>query len=291
VTADNVRFENIDFLWRQRPEAITSPDRHALIDLRSAHVEFVGCTFQAVAVGSFELPPAIRMTGSSQHAALAPAVQVRLQQCALQGVACGVECALAGPAAIEVSNSLHLGRGALVRFSQPRHGDSPALVTLAHVTLRGASSVIEIDTGDSSEEFSQLNINASGCVLAPEGGGLLLFAGRQVKPSIGGRLKGIEWSGEGSLTPPGTAVAVWRHDEALETLPDDELSMDGLVASAMEFVGETTNDPSTSRLKKWLAPLQSDLTPGIADDLPKLAGGEWAIASTAKQSAGAAKQK
>ncbi len=130
VTADNVRFENIDFLWRQRPEAITTPDRQALVDLRAAHAEFVGCTFQAVAAGSSELPPAVRLAGNSQRSALAPAGQVRFERCALTSVACGVDCALAAPAAVEVCNTLYLGSGALVRFSQPRRSDAPASVTL-----------------------------------------------------------------------------------------------------------------------------------------------------------------
>jgi hypothetical protein len=173
-----------------------------------------------------------------------------------------------------------------VRFSQPRRGDAPAVVTLDHVTVRGAAAVIEINAGETAEELAPLSITANGCVLAPENGGLLSFTGRRVKASMAGRLRGIEWMGGSSLTPPGTPVAIWRHDETNEALSEEELSMDGLVASAVEFIGTATEDPANSRLKKWVAPLQSEQAPGIADDLPKLPNGESAIASAA-----AAKQK
>ncbi len=120
------------------------------------------------------------------------------------------------------------------------------------------------------DELAPLSITANGCVLAPEAGGLLMFTCRRATASLAGKLRGIEWLGGGSLTPPGTSVAIWRHDDATETLPDDELSMDGLVASAVDFVGPATNDPANSRLKKWSAPVQSEAPPGIADDVPEL---------------------
>ena len=65
VNVDRVRFENIDFVWRQRPEEIVSPERSALLDLKVGQTEFVGCTFQAEAAGSYELPTAIRLGSSS----------------------------------------------------------------------------------------------------------------------------------------------------------------------------------------------------------------------------------
>ncbi len=97
VSADNVRFENIDFLWRQRPEGIASAERQAIIDLRGAHAEFVNCTFQAQAGGLADLPVAVQMTGGSPRTSLAPAGQVRLEQCALAHLACGVDLRPAEP--------------------------------------------------------------------------------------------------------------------------------------------------------------------------------------------------
>ncbi len=146
--------------------------------------------------------------------------------------------------------------------------------------------MIEINAGDTAEELAPLSITANGCVLAPETGGLLMFTGRRAKASMAGKLRGIEWLGGSSLTPPGTPVAIWRHDDATETLPEDEFSMDGLVASAVEFVGAATNDPANSRLKKWSAPLQSEAAAGHrrrCAQTPQPSNRQSPAAATAKQ--------
>ncbi len=146
VTADQVRFENVDFIWRPRPEEITSPERHALLELKSGVSEFAGCTFQAQAVDSFALPAAIRLGNNLQRgAALAPAMRVDLERCVIDGVACGIDCAARGPVAIAARNSLYVGQGPLVQFSQPCRVDAATSVTLAHVTLRNARAAIELD--------------------------------------------------------------------------------------------------------------------------------------------------
>ena len=111
IAVDQVRFENVDFIWRQRAEEITSPERHALVDVRAPHAEFSGCTFQALATGTFELPVAIRLSDNraQRGSALAPAVRVRLEHVALQGVAGAIDCHTTGPAAIDLLDVLHLG--------------------------------------------------------------------------------------------------------------------------------------------------------------------------------------
>jgi hypothetical protein len=271
ISVDNVRFENVDFVWRQRPEEITSPDRHALVELRSGQAEFAGCTFQAQAVGSFDLPAAIRVGSNLQRAALAPAMSVRLDGCALRGVACGVECQARGPAAITMRNLLYLGRGPLVRLPQTRRADASTAITLEHVTLRGGTAALELNCDDTCDVCGTVVVNTTGCVFAlEESGALVIFSGQQEPKSTAGALAALEWSCQDSLISPGATVAIWQHGEVHQTLPDDALPLEGLVASPFDFVGAATDDPGNSRLRRWLAPMRTDLTPGIGDDLPRL---------------------
>jgi hypothetical protein len=272
ITVGKVRFENVDFVWRQRPEEIASPDRHALIELRAAQTEFEGCTFQAKATGSFELPAAIRLGNNVQRGAdLAPAVRVQLDRCVIEGVACGVDCVARGPTSITASNTLYTGKGPLVRFPQARRSDASAEISLQHVTLRSAAAAIELRCNDEADSSGTVVVNTTACVFAPEqSGGLVIFSGRRSPKVIGGVLAALDWSCQDSLVSPGTAVAIWQHDETKETLPDEELPLEGLVASPFDFASSATSEPADSRLRRWLAPMRTDLTPGIGDDLPQL---------------------
>jgi eukaryotic-like serine/threonine-protein kinase len=269
VTADQVRFENVDFIWRPRPEEITSPDRHALIELKTGAIEFAGCTFQAQAVDSFELPTAIRLGNNLwRGTALAPAMRVDVERCVISGVACGIDCAARGPAAIAARNTLYLGKGPLVQFSQARRVDAAASVTLAHVTLRAARAAIELDNDDDSN--GTIVVNTSACVFAPqETGSLVLFCGQRKPRIIGGVLAALDWNCQDSLISPGMTIAAWQHDQAREMLSDEMLPLEGLVASQFDFADEASSNPSDSKLQRWLAPVRTESTPGIGDDLPQ----------------------
>src|SRR5262249_15037063 len=92
VAMEDVRFENIDFIWRHRSERIIAPERSAIIEQRSRSAEFVGCTFQAAEAPPFGLPPAIRLQTSGPGATgIPPACRVRLQRCHLGNVAAAVD--------------------------------------------------------------------------------------------------------------------------------------------------------------------------------------------------------
>jgi hypothetical protein len=277
ITVDNVRFENVDFIWRVRAEQIISPDRHVIIDLRAAHVEFTGCTFQAVASGSFDPPPAIRISQPGQRGtSLPPASLVKIERSVFQGVACGIDCRTRGPLRIDITSTLHMGQGALVRFPQTRPADAPASIALDHVTLRGADSVIELNSEEAHETSGTIALTTTACVLAPDVAGALAVLTANRKPaSKNDALSALEWTGQGTLTGRETVVALWRKtgsEATEETLPDGELSLEGLVASPLEFNGPASSDPGASRLKRWLGPSQSDQMPGIGDNLPSLRG-------------------
>jgi eukaryotic-like serine/threonine-protein kinase len=272
ITVENVRFENIDFVWRHKPEEITSPERHAFVELHGGQTEFAGCTFQAQPVGSFELPAAIRLGNHRQRGgALSPAIRVELDRCVIQGAACCMDCAARGPAAMTARNTLFLGPGSLVRFPEARHADAATSVVLEHVTMRGGAAMIELHCDDPAEWNGTVTVSTTGCVFAPdESGALVLIDGKKLPKVTGGALAALDWSCQDSLASPGAPITQWRHGETHETLPDDELALEGLVASAFDFVGDAGGDPGSSRLRRWLAPMRTELTPGIDENLPPL---------------------
>ena len=216
VAVENVRFENVDFVWRHKPEEITSPERHAFIELHGGQTEFVGCTFQAQAVGSFELPAAIRLGNHSQRGAgLSAATRVELDRCVIQGAECGVDCAARGPAAITARNTLYLGPGSLVRFPEARHADVATSVVLEHVTMRGARALIELHCDDPAEWNGTVTVSTNGCVLAPdESGALVVVAGQKVAESYRRRASrtGLELSGFARFARRADyAMETWRN--------------------------------------------------------------------------------
>ncbi|MCC7087389.1 MAG: protein kinase [Pirellulales bacterium] len=273
VNAENIRFENVDFIWRHRSERITAPERTAIVEQRSRTVEFIHCTFQAAAAPPFGLPPAVRLIAASPETStsLAPACRVRLERCCLKDVASVVDGDSAGPMAIELYQTLHMARGPLVRLATIPTMESPVSIELKHVTARGTRHGIEFGIGRASVVPGNIHIEAVGCVLALDpAGALIAFIGSKMpKPAAGGRMP-IEWTGQGSLADANVAVAIWHHDGTSETVPEDSLAIEGLVAGKMEFAGSAGDDPATSRLMNWQAPLISNDPPGIGDSLPTL---------------------
>jgi hypothetical protein len=273
LTADRVRFENIDFVWHPKAEEITSPDQHALVALQASHAEFEKCTFQAEAVGSFELPAAIRIGNQLAHVApLAPAAEVQIDNCVLQEVACAVDCQAHRPAAINLHNTLYLGPGPLVKFSQGLRTDAPSAVTLQHVTARGVASVIELHSGRQADTSGTVTLTTTDCVLAPsDSGALAVFVGPNWPKSAAGTFAALEWNGQDSLVAASIPSVVWQHGSVKEPLPDEALPIEGLVASPFDFVGPASGDPANSHLRHWLAPGRTELPPGIGEGLPPLA--------------------
>ncbi len=102
-----------------------------------------------------------------------------------------------------------------------------------------------------------------------ETGSLVLFCGRRTPRLTGGVLAALDWSCQDSLISPGTTVAIWQQDQTRETLPDDALPLEGLVASQFDFADEAASNPGASKLQRWLAPMRTESPPGIGDDLPQ----------------------
>src|SRR5262249_46075627 len=133
-------------------------------------------------------------------AALAPAVRVRLEHSALQGVACAIDCHTKGPAAINLFDVLHLGRGPLIDFSQNRPADAPTAIELDHVTARGMPAVLQFDAEEPVDHFGAITITTTACVFAQDDNGALVYcAGQRSMNAVSAILKSLEWAGQGSL--------------------------------------------------------------------------------------------
>jgi hypothetical protein len=55
-------------------------------------------------------------------------------------------------------------------------------------------------------------------------------------------------------------------------LPEETAQVQGLVRSRVEFAGNVDNDPASSRLVRWQAPLRSLEPPGIGERTLHLPG-------------------
>jgi hypothetical protein len=235
-----------------------------MIDLRAGRAEFHGCSFQPARAAS-PLPAAIRWTlaAAESSAALAlPSGRVRLHNCVFRGVAASVDCRRRGAIGIELSNTLHLGAGPLVRLDHCLKPDEPLLLTISQVTLRGSGPLVEWACPQIESQPGELTVQAAGCVLVPAPNvPLLLFHGPDPPQRL---LENIRWTGQGSLVGPHTEIAAWqRPDGQRRVLDDTSVSIAGLVRSEVGFAGADLSAPAASRTVRWQAPLQTADPPGI----------------------------
>jgi len=267
VDVEDVRFENLDFVWDHPSQAAEA----AIVHLRSARAEFRGCQFRPAR--RLPAPPvAVRWThpADSDNAEFSlPSGRVRLGDCVLRSVGAGVECQTRGALAVELVNTLQLGGGPLLRLDHCPRPDEPVLIALQRVTLRGGGPVLECRCGALDEQPGEISIQAAGCAFVPgPGGALLLFAGSESPERI---LGSIRWTGQGSLVSPEAVIAAWRLPDGGERALDEAaVSIDGLVRSRVEFAGSADAAAAASRVIRWQAPLQSTDPPGIdAAALPR----------------------
>jgi hypothetical protein len=271
VDVEDVRFENVDFVW-DHPSQVAEG---AMVHLRCARAEFRGCQFRSAR--RLPVPPvAIRWThptGSDNAELSLPSGRVRLGDCVLRWVGAGVECQTRGALAVELANTLQLGGGPLVRLDHCPRPDEPVLIALQRVTLRGGGPVLECRYRAMDAQPGEISIQAAGCAFVPEpGAALLLLTGPESPERI---LGGIRWTGQGSLVSPEAVIAAWLlPDGGQRPLDEAAVSIDGLVRSRVEFAGSADAGAAASRIIRWQAPLQSTDPPGI--DATALPGGDRA---------------
>ncbi len=212
VQADRVSFENIDFVAEGRadPRAIRDEPSPALIRLLAAECEFVGCSFQS-AGGSPELSAAIVWQHASADrpaAALLPSGRIRIKDCVFRRVGVGIESHVRGAIALEIVNSLHLGPGPMIRLTHAPAADEPVGIHLSQVTLREADALLDCRCAELHDPSGEIDIEASGCVLAPRAQAALLVLTSDVSP--GPLLHEVKWTGQGSVVAGQVVFGRWN---------------------------------------------------------------------------------
>jgi len=281
ISADDVRFENIDFVW-DHPRAVSIADLEAaILRLESLRVTFHDCSFQARAKlrrPQETLPVAIHSRLNDMSAAGGPSLPTReleLTNCVLAGVSAGIEIQSEGAVLVELTNVLHLGPGPLVELFRARRLDEPLVLTLEHVTLRASAGLVAYRYSGLEEQPGRLAIRAVDCAFFPApDAGLLTFHGIEPPSSL---LEALEWTGQGSVVADDAALAKWETADGLSQWADEAaVPIEGIVRTDVGFAGAADEGPSASRIIRWQVPLRSTEPPGIADTplhLPSLVGG------------------
>jgi len=273
VEGSAIRFQNIDFLW-DHEHLDGDAGSGAVVELRANRAEFHGCSFSC-ARRSTCTPVAVRWghSGGGEDLAMShlakshlakslPSGRLRMRDCVLRGISAGIDCRRIGAITVEADNCLRLGGGPLLRLDHCPRADEPVVVALSRVTLRGGGALLACRYERAEERPGEIAIHASRCALIiDEGQPLLLLDGPTAAEQL---LRGIYWTGDGSLLSPRTTIAAWKSPQG-KLLPLDEasISMAGLVRSAVEFAGQPGAGPAASRITHWQAPLHSTDPPGM----------------------------
>ena len=258
VECEDVCFENIDFVWEPAGsgEEATSLNS-AMILVESQAIEFRGCSFSSAEETA---PIAIAWSGADD----APSGlhgELTLRDCVFSGVAAVIDCQGTSALSVEMTNSLCLAAGPVVRLHRAPKSDEALSISLDHLTTRGDCSVLECRYSRLDDPLGTITICVTDSALDTNPrGGLLILAGGQRPDRL---LSTIAWNGQGSLVPPHTAVALWRSGaRKQQILSEDQLAVAGLVRSHVEFSGSAAGPASASRVTRWQVPLRSDDPPG-----------------------------
>jgi hypothetical protein len=266
VDQEDVRFENIDFVWRQADAGTASAMEPTIVQLLASRAEFCGCSFRCEGASAAAVPVrAVHWVHPAKPDATGmslPSGRIRWTDCSLHRVAAGIDCRTIGPLAIELKNVLHVDSGPLVRLDHCPQADEPVSLVLAQVTLRDSGPLLECLVPRVEDQPGEIGVFATACAFAPEQASpLIRFSGAQMPRNLP---SAVRWSGQGSLVTPQTPMMAWRASADREELVDESsLSIAGLVRSEVAFAGKPSRDPAASRLIRWQAPLQSADPPGI----------------------------
>ena len=269
IDVEDVRFVDVDFVASSASVASREATRRhkpagRLLHVRALHAAFERCSFSSGDSGDRGLVAIDWNTSDvTEHAELSLTNgRLELKDCALIDVAAGVRCVWKGALALEVANTLHLGPGPLVRLTRSPRLDEPIRLTISHLTLREASSLVELRYDELAAESGRISVAADECVFALHPlGSLLHFAGTQPPTRM---LAAMEWLGQGSvISPQGTLVSWQAPGGRSEPVDAGRLRIVGLVKSEVGFAGPARSGLTASRAVQWQVPLLSPDPPGI----------------------------
>jgi hypothetical protein len=271
VDAEDVRFENVDFVGRRSGPAGQTRDA-ALVRLRALKAAFVGCSFQSSGVGkplAERLPAAIHWVGrpASAEAELGlPTGELALARCVFSRVSSAVHCDAEAALVFDLTEVLHLGPGPLIVLEGIPQADEPISLAMTHLTLRGAAGLLECRYAELAEEAGRLAIQASECAFVPAAGsGLFRFKGPAHPAAL---LEGLDWSGHGSVLALDAPLALWEAGPGrVLAAPEELIQVAGLVRTQVGFAGDAEGEPQASRIVRWQVPLRSTDPPGIGEGL------------------------
>jgi len=255
---DGVRFVGLDFVQESPGNTQVSGRPRAMIRLEAQAIRFDDCSFDSTE----ETPPcAIDWTGARDTARTAEG-EIGLRDCTFRGLAAVVECQADCALNLSLHNVLCVAAGPIVSLLGSPRSEAPIALLLDRVTARGDTAIVQCRYGRVEKTPGTIAITANDCVFdANPRGGLLVFRGQQ-RPT--GLLGSIRWGGEGSLVTPRTAIAIWRSSSGPpEVLKEDDLEIDGLVRSQVEFAADPAGAAVASEAVRWQVPLRGDDPPGV----------------------------
>jgi serine/threonine-protein kinase len=257
VDCEDVSFEGVDFVWRSGQATKVRANRPpSIVSVAAGRARFQGCSFST----PHDLAPvAVAWHGPADKPA--DDGELLFRDCVFRGVQAAVDCAATIGMNIELTNTLCVAAGPIVRLPRPITAGRSLAIALDHVTTRGDCALLECRYGTLEDEMGAIVIavDDSALVTNPRGA-LLTFIGEQRPTAL---LRAIAWNGQGSLVTGETAVAKWRDAAGRDhVLAEDSLEIGGLVRSEVTFAGAAHEPPSASRITRWNAPVQSDTAPG-----------------------------
>jgi eukaryotic-like serine/threonine-protein kinase len=290
IEGDEIRLENLDFLWDTNNSALSSPhssgeslknkveshpsaENAAIILFSGSRAEFRGCRFFAAKETSVR-PAVIRWLENRREPSEIALSNGRLQftNCIFERVG---ECSAArrrGATALDLKSCLLLETGGLLRLDHQPDLDEPISLHLAQLTMHKTGPLLNCQCSTSENPPGEIAVEAENCVFSPRKNvPLLAFEGLEPPQSL---LRNIRWTGSGSLVEADTAVGAWKPPSSRwEPLDDTPLSIAGLVRSRLEFAEDAENDENpvpSGLLLHWQAPLPTADPPGIdAESLPR----------------------
>ena len=261
VRPENVRFENVDFVWTSDSKQSPQGHRPAIVRLEASRAEFHGCSFQSAGTESKPVAAILWTHPVDRNELDLPHGQVIVADCVFRRVEAAMACQTAGAVSLEFSNVLHLDGGPLVWLDHAPVQDEPVGIGLTNVTLRDAGPVLECQFAKIAARPGSISIRANGSafVIRPSAT-LLSFSGPTSPDKL---LSTFYWTGQGSLVSPQTVIAGWRRsDGKTEVLDDAAVSMAGLVRSKVGFAGSVEEGPAGSQIVEWQVPLRTSDPPG-----------------------------